>query len=844
MPGSSAVGGASDEAGASRHTGVDVFVDAVQGAIGLVHADGGEIAMLDPMRQLLVTRARMTHPRFDATPGPPSGAPGHSSVSPGGRGGPPSRVPGASGVGQEAEFETQSTMVLPASTPLRTYRPGEGLIGLVAQRGEPLLIGRDEYRAIARPPAGATGAELDAAWHVAVPIFRPGALASPHGETGLIGVISVYNRDPHWSFTQRDIELLMLHADRVARTLALEEQRRRTSLEAELSEMLRGIAPQELATRLRDVLRRLLDAPSLAVIRQLPGGGEVLFELAERDGKPLAPFRMPVRALPAWWGAVGRGKFVGVSTVDDRAAYPQYCVTGWGVDSPVQSLMAAPLLRGGVVSGALVIASPRSDAYGPEQTQLFEAMARVASGLMEEAQRAMAQTRSEPLAALINAVLALNVSLDLNQTLQTLARLAAQVTAAQTAVVLLLDEDEKHLTARARSRRAANGAVEALPPGELRLPLAWRDLEKVLSSGQFLPLDRLNAEWSEQTPAGRFLDAEQISAAAIVPIVQRGSPDASQPPRALGVLMVYTPGQRQPFPGQGLSQEVAKLQSLSSQAATAISNAMLYRELHEALERQQEVDRLKDEFILTISHEFRTPLTTIDGYVSLLARHRDKLDADRVEQFTKEIRLASQQLAGMIQMLADAARLSDQALKVTLGPVKLREAAESALSTQPPNAKDRVTVRIPEQVAAHADAERLPVIFSNLIGNALKYAPDGSIEVTARVESREALARQGHAHPAAANAAPRWVVVSVRDRGPGIAPEDFDKLFQKFVRLQKSLTTNVRGTGLGLWICREYVQAMGGDIWVESQINQGADFQFCLPQDTTGSTTAGPKSVG
>jgi signal transduction histidine kinase len=87
------------------------------------------------------------------------------------------------------------------------------------------------------------------------------------------------------------------------------------------------------------------------------------------------------------------------------------------------------------------------------------------------------------------------------------------------------------------------------------------------------------------------------------------------------------------------------------------------------------------------------------------------------------------------------------------------------------------------------------------------------------------------------NAAPMWAVISVRDHGPGIAPEDMDKLFKKFVRLSKSLTTNVRGTGLGLWICKEYVKAMGGEIWVESEINGGADFQFCLPVAVTPSAT-------
>jgi len=852
MPGSSMIGGPAEDGSGSRHAGspgADLFVDALQGALALVHADGGEIAMLDPARQLLVTRARMTHPRFDGAHGSPARTPAPAHAHPGGGGvtpvhtgarqgqgreqGPPSRTPPTDGA---SEFETQPTIVLPAGAAQRSYRVGDGLIGLVAQRREPVLVGRDEYRALAR---GGAGAEQDAPWHVAVPIFRPGALASPHADTALLGVIAVYNRDPHWSFTQREVELLALHADRLARSLALEDLRWHMQREVELLELLRGAgAMHELFARVRDVARRLVDAPSFALVRPLPSGTEVAFEVAERDGRVHAPFRAPLRTLPAWWGAVSRGKLVSVSSADERAAHPQYCVAGWGGDQPVQSLVAAPLVRGTSLLGAIVAASPRSDAYGPEQTLLFDALARATVTALDEAQRSSAQTRSEPLAELINAVLSLNVSLDLHQTVQTLAKLAAQVTAAQAAAVFLLDEHSRHLVAQARSRRSPASVVEELPAGEVHLPIAWRDLETVMKSGQFLLLDRLDDEWDERTAVGQFLLGEQIASAAVVPILHHAGPGGGQSSRALGVLLVYTPGQRQPFPGQGMSQEVAKLQSLASQAATAISNAMLYHDLHEALERQQEVDRLKDEFILTISHEFRTPLTTIDGYVSLLDRFRDKVDVTKIAQFTEEIRLASQQLAGMIQMLADAAGLSDQSLKVAMEAVSLHTAAKRALSTQPAEAKARVTVRIPEQLIVHADAERLPLIFSNLVGNALKYAPDGPIEVTARIESREALARQGRKHAAEPTAAPKWAVISVRDRGPGIAAEDLDKLFLKFVRLQKSLTTNVRGTGLGLWICREYVEAMGGDIWVLSEINQGADFQFCLPLDVT----AGGKS--
>jgi signal transduction histidine kinase len=104
--------------------------------------------------------------------------------------------------------------------------------------------------------------------------------------------------------------------------------------------------------------------------------------------------------------------------------------------------------------------------------------------------------------------------------------------------------------------------------------------------------------------------------------------------------------------------------------------------------------------------------------------------------------------------------------------------------------------------------------------------------LSARPETRAALARAGRAHASVEGAPERWVVVSVTDHGEGISPEDQARLFQKFVRLTRSLTTPVRGTGLGLWICREYVEAMGGNIWVESEPGRGSTFSFCLPATT------------
>jgi len=331
-------------------------------------------------------------------------------------------------------------------------------------------------------------------------------------------------------------------------------------------------------------------------------------------------------------------------------------------------------------------------------------------------------------------------------------------------------------------------------------------------------LDTLGAEWGDQSEIGRLLETLGMVSCLALPITSQGV--------VVGALFAYTPHRRHHFQ----ADEIGLLQGLASQGGSAVSNARLYQELQQAYEEQKALDRLKDEFILTVSHEFRTPLTAIEGYVTLISRHGHRLDQAKLSQFAGEIHQATSQLAGMISMLADANRMSNQPLQVTLRPTHLRAVAANAIATQSPEAKERIVLSIPDDLWALADDERLTLVFSNLVSNAIKYSPEQApCSLVAAVASRGELARQGHAQAQREGAPERWVVVSVRDGGPGISPEDQAKLFQKFVRLSQSLTTAVRGTGLGLWICRQYVTAMGGDIWVQSAIQQGSSFEFCLP---------------
>ena len=174
--------------------------------------------------------------------------------------------------------------------------------------------------------------------------------------------------------------------------------------------------------------------------------------------------------------------------------------------------------------------------------------------------------------------------------------------------------------------------------------------------------------------------------------------------------------------------------------------------------------------------------------------------------------------------------MSQGAINPHIVPVSVRAVAEKAIAGQAPDAKARIQLETAADLWALADADHLLTIVSNLLGNALKYSPaPAPVRLLARRETRARLAEQGRSRAQAADAPRDWIVVGVRDQGEGIAKEDQDKLFQKFVRLSRSLTTSVRGTGLGLWICQGYMKAMDGDIWVVSELGNGALFEFSLP---------------
>lgn len=814
-------------AGPASSPFTDTFSDALDAAMALVHADGGAIALLDETHQVMVLRARRSrqHPA-DSAAG--AGRPLHGQPGEPARPSQPLSPPGLA-TDANGDIGTQATQLLPASATARTYRRSERLIGTCWETGEPLLLTGEQCRAL---PAGRAPADPDAPHHLAVPIFRSGPLTTLRPRTEIIGVIAVHSSDPMWAFMPHSAELLALHADRVARALHEADLARLAQSQADLLTFLGSneLGDQDTLLRLRDVVRRVMPAPSFAIMLMEARRPDVILQVAERDGKSFEPQRLLPNAVPRWWDEVYAGRTVCVSTPEDRAQHPEFCVLGFGGDAPVQSLLAAPLRTPEAVHGVMLAASHRSDVYGPEHARLFTTIARTAALVLQNRTLAQhKQRKDQQLAKLNNALLSFHASLDLDTAVASLAKHAGQLADRTECLAFLLeqppagerhDRDRKH-AAPVFVGRASSAAPDpvAIPLRDVHLPLDWQGLRTALTHGSLLLLDNLDAEWNDGTPAGAFLADYHMRSCVVLPLVHAGD--------QIGVLLVHCPGRNYLFS----SEEMGLLQGLASQGAVAIHNARLFQRLAEELERRKELDRLKEEFILTISHEFRTPVTAIEGYVGLIERHAERLDREKLDRYALEIHQSAAQLTGLITRLADISTMDERELQLTLAPVNVRRWADQAIATLPLDAPARVVADVPADLWVLADGERLGQVFSNLLGNAIKYSPaSGPVRVTAWRETRDALARASGPFDTGFEHAPEQIVmVSVRDFGEGIPPDQISKLFHKFVRLPRSLTTPVRGTGLGLWICKKYVQAMGGEIWVESEVGNGADFRFWLP---------------
>ncbi|HEV2579499.1 MAG TPA: HAMP domain-containing sensor histidine kinase, partial [Ktedonobacteraceae bacterium] len=228
-------------------------------------------------------------------------------------------------------------------------------------------------------------------------------------------------------------------------------------------------------------------------------------------------------------------------------------------------------------------------------------------------------------------------------------------------------------------------------------------------------------------------------------------------------------------------------------------------------------DMLKDQFIVTASHELRTPLTAVQGYIDLLQSYDDRLTPQARADFIAKAGRGCDELTLMVNNIMDASRVQEEAVEVELSPITLAEPVAQVMEMMEAivtRENRQVSVSIAEDIVVKAEEQRLKQIILNLVGNALKYSPPGTpLEISACPDD-------------GSSAEQAVCTLRVRDYGSGVPLEEQQRLFERFVRLERDMNSPVRGAGLGLFICKQLAEAMGGSIWVESTGVEGEGSSF------------------
>ena len=291
--------------------------------------------------------------------------------------------------------------------------------------------------------------------------------------------------------------------------------------------------------------------------------------------------------------------------------------------------------------------------------------------------------------------------------------------------------------------------------------------------------------------------------------------------------------------GQDITERRRAEEALTRQAETlAVANASLAR----ANAQLQQLDRLKSDFISNVSHELRTPLTAIRAYAETLQAH-ESLTGPQRDSFLGIIVEQTDRLTNVIEDLLDISRIEAGKLRITLEPVSIQDAIDSAMENVLPLGKKkgvRVNAEpLPEERVVMADEHRLIQVLVNLLNNAVKFTGEGGVVTlsstaqeardTATEVSRASEKGGGQDDRPGAGPGPRYLRVTVSDNGIGIPPGELVRIFDRFRQVEDGARGKPSGTGLGLSICRELVSRMGGSIWAESEEGAGSRFHFTLP---------------
>jgi signal transduction histidine kinase len=471
----------------------------------------------------------------------------------------------------------------------------------------------------------------------------------------------------------------------------------------------------------------------------------------------------------------------------------------------VRTLLIVPLIRqGGEVIGALAIYRQEVRRFSDKLITLLSTFADQAVIAIENSRllrelRSRTDELSESLEYQTATSEVLKVisgsAFNLTPVLQTVAETAADLCHADEAAIFLRDGDAYRWAASIHINSAYINAVRNLPflPGRDSL------IGRTALEGEVVQIEDALAD-----PEYGRKDLAQLGGARTllgVPLVRDGT---------MAGVMVLTRRHVEAF----TDKQVEVLQVFADQAVIAVENVRLITEIQEKSHQLELASQHKSQFLANMSHELRTPLNAVLGYAELLLDGIYGDLPDKARGVLERVQSNGKHLLGLINDVLDLSKIEAGQLKLSLDAYALQgvvqtvvAATESLANAKRLKLKATIAEGLPTGVG---DERRLAQVLLNLVGNAIKFTDEGSIEISAR-------AKDGNFD------------IAVTDTGAGIAPEDQARIFEEFQQVDNTSTRKKGGTGLGLAISRRIVALHGGALTVESEVGRGSTFRVTLP---------------